>query len=350
MANYAILGNPGHNRIYFQESKGFMVNELAVVGRALSTPVEAVEPKEIAGIFYLTFSTSSPLAQRDVALLSRLSFFYALFEVGKTGELPCFLVPVEKVPLYWEDSIGSILKYTGKTNETFTKMMICMAGALSDFDPLERLFLLDPIAGKGTTLFEGVCLGYDTAGIEIGDKVTGEAYHFFKRYLETEKLKHTAKTQRVSGPGKSFTAVRYTFEFARSKEEYREEAGRRQLELVAGNSQYAASLFRKNSFHLLVGDLPYGVQHGNVTGEKQSSLTRSPSQLLRACLPGWHTVLKKGGVLALAWNLFVFPREEMIRLLADFGFSPFTGGVFDGFAHRVDQAIQRDVILAKKEG
>ena len=158
MANYAILGNPGHNRIYFQESKGFMVNELAVVGRALSTPVEAVEPKEIAGVFYLTFSTSSPLTRRDVALLSRLSFFYALFEVGKTGELPCFLVPVEKVPLYWEDSIGSILKYTGKTNETFTKMMLQTGELAADVgsviygEEAVGLGLIDQIGGLSDAL------------------------------------------------------------------------------------------------------------------------------------------------------------------------------------------------------
>ena len=34
----------------------------------------------------------------------------------------------------------------------------------------DRITLLDPVAGKGTTLFEGLTMGFDCCGIEIGDK------------------------------------------------------------------------------------------------------------------------------------------------------------------------------------
>jgi tRNA G10 N-methylase Trm11 len=121
----------------------------------------------------------------------------------------------------------------------------------------------------------------------------------------------------------------------------------RHFEIIAGNSMYADKFYKKNFFDLIVGDLPYGVRHGNVTNEKQSSLTRNPSELLAACLPAWKTVLKRGGVLVLSWNTFVFPRDKFTVLLEDMGFDVFSEGAYLDFVHRVDQSIKRDIIVAK---
>lgn len=43
-------------------------------------------------------------------------------------------------------------------------MMINVALLSSDFNYNDRIQLLDPIAGKGTTLFEGAVYGFDTYG------------------------------------------------------------------------------------------------------------------------------------------------------------------------------------------
>ena len=99
---------------------------------------------------------------------------------------------------------------------------------------------------------------------------------------------------------------------------------------------------------MIVGDLPYGVRHGNVTNEKQSSLTRNPAQLLETCLPSWLEVLKPGGSIVLAWNSNVLPRERMERLFAEKGCSVKKDPPYLRFTHRVDQSIVRDIIAARK--
>jgi tRNA G10 N-methylase Trm11 len=224
-------------------------------------------------------------------------------------------------------------------------MMINLALHSSGFSRAGRVHLLDPVAGKGTTLFEGLRLGLDVTGIEIGGKAVQESCAYFKKYLETEKYKHTFTKEKKSGANKAFTAHLYNYAFAKTKEDYRNP---QHLTMAEGNARYADKLFGKNAFHVIVGDLPYGVAHGNVTGEKASSLTRNPSELLEACLPAWHTVLSPGGVMVLAWNLHVLPREKMLAILEKNGFAPFCGGAYDRLAHRVDRAILRDVVVAAK--
>ncbi len=207
--------------------------------------------------------------------------------------------------------------------------------------------LLDPVAGKGTTLFEGLVYGMDVYGVEVGGRAVSDACRYLQKYLQMNKYKHSMKTERVSGERKSFTAERRHFELARGREEAKR-GEYRVFEMVAGNSCYAGQLYKKSSFDVIVGDLPYGVQHGNVTNEGQSKLTRSPADLLRTCLPAWRDVLKTGGTVALAWNVNVLPRPAAEQLLEEAGFTVLHGGAYDRFQHRVDQAILRDVILAKK--
>jgi tRNA G10 N-methylase Trm11 len=257
-------------------------------------------------------------------------------------------MPIEKNNFnYFNTDISSILKYTGKTNEIFTRMMINVALFSSDFYNEANIKLLDPIAGKGTTLFEGLICGYDVYGIEIGDKTVSEAYQYIKKYLETEKYKHNTKIEKISGENKSFTSSRYIIETAKSKEDFKQE-NFKTIELIAGNSVYANKYYKKNSFHIIVGDLPYGVQHGNVTNEKQSSLTRNPKELLMSCLPGWRDILMPGGTIVLAWNKFVLSKEEMNSVFEQNKFSVLQNDDYNNFEHRVDQAIKRDIIVAKR--
>jgi hypothetical protein len=337
---YAVLCNPGHNRVYFDAARKMMAAELAVVSGKMAASVADAREERIGGVPYLRFAARKRLGAEDIARVSELSFLYALFEV----EGDC-LRPVARTAVdFVDESIGTILKYTGKTNEAFTRLLINLARYSLAEGPERRL--LDPVAGKGTTLFEGLRQGLDVFGIEIGERVAGEAYHFLKRYLENAKYKHTAKETRVSGPNKAFTATRYAFEIARTKEAL--QAGdTRVVEVVAGNSAHAAQLYRKGFFDMIVGDLPYGVQHGNVTQEKQSALTRNPAQLLGACLPAWKAVLRPGGVVVMAWNTHVLPRARLEEIFEGQGFFVLREGPYLELEHRVDQAIQRDVVAAR---
>jgi len=268
----------------------------------------------IAGVNYLKFDLLNSLTESDLGIISRLSFVFAIFELIEVDGHKHF-TPIERYNYEHLDSkIGSLLKYPGKTNELFTKMMINVALLASDFSYSDRIKLLDPIAGKGTTLFEAAVYGFNSFGIEIGDKSVHEASVYFKKYLEREKYKH--QTEKLKFPGKKNSASQYkqVFEFASSKDEFKVEANRQSLTMVAGDTQEASRYYKKNSFHLIVGDLPYGVAHGNVGNTKQSSITRNPYELLEACLPEWHKILKLGGALVLAWNKFVLPRHKIEEL------------------------------------
>jgi len=344
--NYAILYHPGHNRVYFEASLKLAVSEFHIVAEKLSTDYSGVERVTLCGVDYLTFHVMHKLSEKDVRILSDLSFLYALYElINENGETCLKPIQTTREP-FVDESIGTILKYTGKTNEIFTRMMINIAFYSQD-NP-GHIRLLDPVSGKGTTLFEGLIKGFHVYGIEIGDRVVNEAYHFVKRFLETARYKFEHTCMKISGPNKSFSATRHTFEIAKEKEAFKQK-DTKIIELIAGNSLHANAYYKKNYFNMIVGDLPYGVQHGNVTNEKQSSMTRNPTELLHACLLSWYDVLKPNGILVLAWNNKVITRGKMERLFEEQGFTVKNDAAYLQFMHRVDQSIVRDILVAQKD-
>ena len=94
--------------------------------------------------------------------------------------------------------------------------------------------------------------------------------------------------------------------------------------------------------------MPYGVKHSNITNEKQNSFTRSPKELLESSLTAWKNVLNENGVLILSWNTFLLKRKDFEEILKSKGFKVLDNENLINFEHRVDQAINRDLIVAKK--
>jgi len=332
MPTYALLRHPGHNRVYFEASLVMACAELSIAARGMEARLHGIARVDMAGVPYIAFEAEDPLPPSDLGVLAGLSFVYAVFEKRGDALIPAATPPVD----YVDRSVSSILKYTGKTNELFTRLLI--NAAYYSQDGRGRAKLLDPLMGKGTTLFEGLIKGFDVYGIEIGEKPVTEAVHFLRRFLEAGKRKHGVHSEKVSGPNKSFKAQRHTFTVD----------GDRTAEMVCGNALYADKLYKRDFFDILVGDLPYGVQHGNVTNEKASSLTRNPSELLAACLPPWRTVLKPGGALALSWNTHILPRRKITELLTGKGFAVLEEEPYLQFSHAVDQAVARDIVVARK--
>jgi len=316
--------------------------ELSIAFARIGVKCGNVSHGDICGVRCVSFEAEAQLDGEGVSLLYSLSFAFLVF--ASEGEL---LRPLERgFAPFISESVGSILKYTGKTNELFTRMMINVALHSSGFTPKDGIRLLDPMSGKGTTLFEGLIMGFDVCGIELSEKLANEAHTFLKRFLETERYKHTAETERISGENKSFRAVRNSFYIAATKEDMKEGRGR-SAEIISGDAAYADRYYKKNAFEIIVCDLPYGVQHGSASAESKS-FTRNPKGLLQSCLGSWKRVLKTGGVVVAAFNAFLITRGEMAELFGAEGFEVLAGENYLKFGHRVDQAIKRDIIAAKK--
>jgi len=348
MNTYLILQHPGHNRVYYNLSGTLALAELQIASTRLSGPSSNIEIVDIKGIRYLSLTTKSEVSEQDLELLSRLSFVFALFKLEKTGDTP-HLVPIFKKEYEYIDSkISSLLKYAGKTNELFTKMMINVALLSSNFSFKDNIQLLDPVAGKGTTLYEGAIYGFDVTGIEIDPKSAQAIKIYFKKYIETERYKYSLETKQVFGKNKSNAIYGDMFKYALSKEAFKTESGQKKLQIITGTSLNASSYVKNNHYHLIVGDLPYGVAHGNSLNKKSNSITRNPSELLDQSLPEWFKVLKKGGVVVIAWNAFVISRNKLTEIFIKNGFDVITESPYNEFEHLVDRSIKRDIIVARK--
>ncbi|WP_430812531.1 MULTISPECIES: TRM11 family SAM-dependent methyltransferase [unclassified Carboxylicivirga] len=348
MMKYLILQNPGHNRVYYKEAAGLAVAELSLAAKRLSVGCQKIDFEDVCGVRYITITLDDELSTADIAILSRLSFTFAIFnQFGLHADDG--LAPIAMMrDKYIDDKISTIQRYAGKTNELFTKMMVNVALLASDFNYDESINLLDPVAGRGTTLNEATVYGFNAFGIEIEAKSVHENQIFFKKYLQNERYKFLADKRMVHGKAKGDAIYMHTFEYAANKELFKDKAERKRLGLVCGNAQNADKYFKKNCFNIIVGDLPYGIAHGNAGANKSTGGTRNPSELIQSCLPAWKTVLKKGGTIVLAWNSFVAPKNKLADLFVKEGFKVLNKAPYDNFEHQVDKAIKRDIIVAKK--
>jgi tRNA G10 N-methylase Trm11 len=147
-------------------------------------------------------------------------------------------------------------------------MMINVALLSSDFDYNNNTHMLDPVAGKGPTLFDGAVYGFDVFGIEIKPKSVHEACIFFKRFLEKERYKHSTSKRKLYGRSNESSSIMHEFEYSINKDDYKVTDTRKKLSIISGNSIHTSQYFKRNTFHIIVGDLPYGVTHGNVTKKK----------------------------------------------------------------------------------
>lgn len=412
--------------------------ELGVVAeRAFDGRLRDVARTELGGLPYVTFTLVSggAVSERavsesageadatDVALLSALASPYALFEVvesadgttgtadsagtaspagsaGTLGTVPAaardlLLRPVPRAAVDLLDpDLLTIQRYAGKTNEDFTRLLLDVTVAATD-RPRDlagpwttrpdgrprRLRVLDPMAGRGTTLNQALIRGWDAAGIDVDAKDV-EAYALFLRtWLKNHRLKHSAELTTLRRDGKSL-GRRFAATVGLTPEQYR--AGDTvSVELVNADTVRAAELFPAGHFDVLVTDAPYGVQHGNrASGTRgrdgrstaRDELTRSPVPLLRKALPGWVRLLRRGGAVGISWNTHVARRPELVAVLEEAGLEVLgehtgpealgehlgpealgehaDGGAaanpWRGFGHRVDQAIHRDLVVARK--
>ncbi|MCP9983740.1 TRM11 family SAM-dependent methyltransferase [Actinomadura madurae] len=351
MTAYGLLVSPSHNRVYAQAAAGMVKAELAVFGeRALGGRVHDIEETAIGGVPYVTFSADE-LTDQDVRLLSNLSSLYALFRIE--GELlrPVMLQPLD---LFGSDLL-TIQKYSGKTNEYFTKLLLNITAMATD-SPMDlvtgRPRVLDPMCGRGTTLNQAMMYGLDAAGIDIDAKDFDAYAAFVKTWLKNNRVKHQAEITGIRRE-KAVLGRRLHVTLGASKERYKS-GETMEITVVNADSLGAGRFFRPASFDLIVTDAPYGVQHGSrpkgaQPGRKgKPHLSRSPVELLTAAVPEWTRLLRPGGAIGISWNTLVGRREQLAEILASSGLDVRDSGAYRGFRHRVDQAITRDLIVAAK--
>jgi hypothetical protein len=344
MGDYALLTLPSSNRVYTDAAVALARAELAVFDRAvLGGRLTDVSETTIGGVRYLTFRTADRLTERDTAFLANLSAMYALFEV-----VDGLLRPVELRRLdRYDDDLLTIPKYPGKTNEQFTKLLLNVTLLSSDFaaEMLERRFrVIDPLCGRGTTLNQALMYGFDAAGVDHDQKDFDAYSAYIRTWLKRKRIKHHAE----GGPirrDRKLVGRRLQVTLAADKEAYR--AGNVQrLDVVNADTVRSLEFFRPRSQDLVVADVPYGVQHGSRSAG--GGLARSPLQLLTEAAPVWAGLLRPGGALGIAWNTYVAHRDDAAQALADAGLTVLTDEPYRRFAHRVDQAIVRDVLVARK--
>ncbi|MER7165727.1 SAM-dependent methyltransferase [Micromonospora sp. NPDC000207] len=344
MSRYALLLAPSTNRVYADAAGRLARAELemfAASGVLDAAPTETATER-IGGVEYLTFAAPDPgLGERDLAHLANLSAAYALFE--RVGEELLRPLPLRPLARYDSDLV-TIPKYVGKTNEQFTRLLLnatvlasASAGAMLD----RRLVVLDPLCGRGTTLNQALMYGYHGIGVEHDGKDVDSYAAFLRTWLKRKRLKHSTEMTSVRRDRK-LVARRFEAVLAPTREAH--QAGDTQkVTVLHTDTLRARESLRPRCADLIVTDTPYGVAHGSRTGRE---LSRSPLDLLTAAVPVWRELLRPGGALGLSWNTHVTPRRAAEAVLTGAGLRVVDGPGYLGLSHRVDQAIERDVLVA----
>ncbi|SCE63936.1 TRM11 family SAM-dependent methyltransferase [Micromonospora mirobrigensis] len=345
MLRYALLLAPSANRVYADAAGRLARAELEIFAGSgvLDSPPVDPATERICGVEYLTFAAAGDgLTARDLAHLANLSAAYALFE--RVGDDLLRPVPLHPLARYDSDLI-TIPKYAGKTNEQFTRLLLNATVLASASAPgmLDRqLVVLDPLCGRGTTLNQALMYGYDGIGVEHDGKDVDAYAAFLRTWLRRKRLKHTAELVPVRKDRK-LVARRFEAVLAPSRDEHRAGATQR-VTVLHTDTTRSREVLRPGSADVIVTDAPYGVAHGARTAER--GLSRSPLDLLVAAVPVWRALLRPGGALGLSWNTQVTPRAAAEAVLVEAGLRVVDGPGYRDLAHRVDQAIERDVLVA----
>ena len=344
MTHYAMLISPSANRVYAHAAPRLTSAELAVLDATVGQGrLGSVEVVELAGVPYVAFG--GDLGADDLAHVANVSTALALFE--REGDL------LRPVPLHrldrFDDDLLTILKYQGKTNEVFTRMLLnvtVQSSASAGRALTDRLRILDPLCGRGTTLNQALMYGWHAAGVDLDERDVEAYAAFLPTWLKRKRLKHTASTSRLRRDIRTL-GRRFSAELAPDKESW---AAGEAITVTVDHADTTAvpDIFKAGSFDAIVTDAPYGVQHGSRSANSPSGLQRSPLDLLTEALPGWVRVLRPGGAVGIAVNNRTSPRADTLQALAGAGLEPLDSEPYRGFEHRVDQAIVRDIVVAVK--
>ena len=289
--------------------------EVAAAEFAVLFPTTPFELERIGGLDFL----ATTLAEEALPLVTRFASIQGVFSVTEDDSLipllhqPDFLLPAELV-YGW--------KYQGKTNELATQLALNVA--LRHCDTGRALqTLLDPMAGKGTTLLWALRYGLNSVGIEQDAGALSALSAHLKKQAKLHRIKHSLANGSVGpknkGGKRKFVSC---------------DMGQHTLRLIAGDSRDAAVLLGDQRFDVLVTDLPYGVQFKG--GPK-----RSPLDTVKACANAWVERLREGGAMTIMFNNYQPSRAQLEAV-----FKTLNCTIHDFAApHRMSESIVRDLLV-----
>jgi hypothetical protein len=307
--------------------------EAELLASPIGSTLQDVSLQKIAGQDYVQFSLPGPITDETARLLASMAMLGGVFETfDAIGDVSGPLLrPVPAThPAFISPDMAATRRYKGKTNEAFTHFLCNMAKYASDFARAEwaALDVVDPLCGGGTTLFTALSLGADVAGLDVDRTDVESTAAFITQYCRENRIALATKEERLRKLG----ARRWLFQIGRDDV--------RRCMLALGDAGRTSELLAGfGRPHLIVTDLPYGIQHsGPLHG------------LLADCLPGWAELLVSGGAIAFSWDSTRLDRQEMMALVGKVAdLEVVDRPPYDRLAHRVDRVIKRrDVLVARR--
>ena len=352
---YLLLLENDLNRVYNQSLAAVAAAELQWVTDGLlpfENRLSNIEPTSFGRAAGLLFSTSTEETALT-AIVSQLSCALALFATSsddKPTNSQLTPIPLPQSLVYGTELVTT-QRYRGKTNERLTRAMLNLALATAGI-PLSGPWnktptLLDPMCGRGTTLNWALAYGCNAVGVEPDASALKQYETFITTWAKQQRLPHKRQTFRSNNAEKRL----FTLDVAPTRADQKAGTGQK-VETFAADGGDTTLHIKKQSIDVIVGDLPYGVQHRSDPAALDPPET---VDLVARLAPTWRRWVRRGGAVCLAWNTRRASRADMLVALVDSGFELPSGWDFDGvvgaeqsMAHRVDASISRDVLLVIK--
>jgi len=295
------------------------VNDVACTELALFFPDAEVEVVHRATLTFLRVD----LPETALPVLARLSTVQGVFAVN--GDQLTVLDADPAYALPREFVHGA--KYRGKTNELLTQLALNVARATCGVGPEVPSKVLDPMAGRGTTLLWAARMGMASCGLERDPAALADLQRHVKKHCKLLRIKHKETTGQLGGKSRDGSGrfIRYSI-------------GGTSLRLITGDARRTRDTLRREQFPMLVTDLPYGIQHRGKDG------WRDPTGVLKACAPVWADHLLGGGVMVLAFNALLPKTDVLVDIFEGAGLERLPVSV----PHRMSESILRDVAVFRK--
>src|SRR5690606_2502383 len=125
--------------------------------------------------------------------------------------------------------------YPGKTNEQFTRLLVGVTLAAITREGSGPRQVLDPMAGRGTTMSTALLMGHEGYGVEADAKAFEQMAAFYTTWLRRKRIKHKTSTTPVRRDGKAI-GKRFDATIATA-------VGDRRITAFTGDTRTSAALF-----------------------------------------------------------------------------------------------------------